>query len=82
LPMGVVRSKYFTMPPMTVDAALEQLQLVDHDFYMFRNSETGEINVIYERNHGGYGVIQPHEMAAMNGNGNPAKAGAKVAAPR
>jgi putative sigma-54 modulation protein len=68
LPMGVVRSKYFTMPPMTVDAALEQLQLVDHDFYMFRNSETGEINVIYERNHGGYGVIQPHEMAAMNGN--------------
>jgi putative sigma-54 modulation protein len=44
---------------MTVAEAQEQLQLVGHDFYMFRNAETGEINVIYERNHGGYGVIQP-----------------------
>ena len=59
LPAEVVRSKYFTMPPMTTQEALEQLQLVDHDFYMFLNSETNEINVIYSRNHGGYGVIQP-----------------------
>ncbi len=59
LPEAVVRSKYFSMPPMTAQNALEQLQLIDHDFYMFQNSETGEINVIYSRNHGGYGVIQP-----------------------
>lgn len=59
LPETVVRSKYFTMTPMTAQEALEQLQLIDHDFYMFQNSETGEINVIYSRNHGGYGVIQP-----------------------
>ena len=59
LPAEVVRSKYFAMPPMTTQEALEQLQLVDHDFYMFQNSDTGEINVIYSRNHGGYGVIQP-----------------------
>ncbi|MFB2917521.1 ribosome hibernation-promoting factor, HPF/YfiA family [Aerosakkonema funiforme] len=70
LPTEVVRTKYFAMPPMTIEEALEQLQLVDHDFYMFRNAETGEINVIYERNHGGYGVIQPR-----NGNGHTGKNG-------
>lgn len=65
LPKEVVRTKYFMMSPMTVEDALEQLQLVDHDFYMFRNAETGEINVIYERNHGGYGVLQPRENGAV-----------------
>jgi putative sigma-54 modulation protein len=59
LPATVVRSKYFAMPPMTTEEALTQLQLIDHDFYMFHNSESNEINVIYSRNHGGYGLIQP-----------------------
>jgi putative sigma-54 modulation protein len=59
------------MPPMTLAEALEQLQLVGHDFYMFQNAETGEINVIYERNHGGYGVIQPrHNNGHTNGHTN------------
>jgi len=61
LPDAVVRSKYFAMPPMTVQAALENLELVGHDFYMFRNVETGEINVVYERNHKGYGLLQPRQ---------------------
>ncbi|NER80346.1 MAG: ribosome-associated translation inhibitor RaiA [Leptolyngbya sp. SIO1D8] len=59
LPEKVLRNKFFAMPPMSVEEALESLQLVDHDFYMFCNAETGAINVIYERNHGGYGIIQP-----------------------
>ena len=59
LPPEVVRSKYFSMPPMTVSDALHQLELVDHDFFVFRNADTNEINVIYERNHGGFGVICP-----------------------
>ncbi|MDJ0680232.1 MAG: ribosome-associated translation inhibitor RaiA [Xenococcaceae cyanobacterium MO_167.B52] len=67
LPDEVVRTKYFSMPPMTTEEALEQLQLVDHDFYMFLNSATNQINVIYCRNHGGYGVIQPK---SNNGNNN------------
>ncbi|MEM1253470.1 MAG: ribosome-associated translation inhibitor RaiA [Cyanobacteria bacterium P01_H01_bin.21] len=63
LPPKVVRNKFFAMPPMSTQEALENLQLVDHDFYMFHNAQTGEINVIYERNHGGYGVIQPRELS-------------------
>ena len=73
LPSEVLRMKYFAMPAMSIEEALEQLQLVDHDFYMFRNAKTDEINVIYERNHGGYGVIQPR-----NGNGHTNHKNGKV----
>ncbi|MBE7384501.1 MAG: ribosome-associated translation inhibitor RaiA [Leptolyngbya sp. SIO1E4] len=66
LPPKVLRNKFFAMPPMSMHEALENLQLVDHDFYMFRNAETGEINVVYERNHGGYGVIQPRQGTGAN----------------
>jgi putative sigma-54 modulation protein len=69
LPEEVVRVKYFTMQPMSIKEAWEHLQLVGHDFYMFSNSETGEINVIYQRNHGGYGVIQPRLEEPMNMDG-------------
>ena len=69
LPHEVVRMKYFAMPPMSIDEALVQLQLVDHDFYMFLNQDTNEINVIYSRNHVGYGVIQPR-LAKGNNNGH------------
>lgn len=63
LPPKVLRNKFFSMPPMSVQEAQDNLQLIDHDFYVFQNEDTREINVIYERNHGGYGVIQPRKEA-------------------
>jgi putative sigma-54 modulation protein len=61
LPSRGVRRKYFAMPAMDLDEALHQLELIDHDFYMFRDSESGQIQVVYRRNHGGFGVIQPKD---------------------
>lgn len=58
LPNPGVRRKYFAMPPMTLEEARRQLDLIDHDFYLFRDYASGELQVIYRRNHGGYGVIQ------------------------
>jgi putative sigma-54 modulation protein len=59
LPAEVVRTKYFALSALTIEEAMAQLQLVDHDFYVYRSVETGEVNVVYRRNHGGFGVIQP-----------------------
>ena len=58
LPEPGVRRKYFSMIPMSIDQARHQLDLIDHDFYLFREEETNELQVIYKRNHGGYGLIQ------------------------
>jgi putative sigma-54 modulation protein len=61
VPHRGVRRKYFAMPAMSLEEALHQLEMIDHDFYVFREVESGQIQVVYHRNHGGFGVIQPRE---------------------
>ena len=61
LPNPGVRHKYFAMPPMGLEEARRQLDLIDHDFYLFREKESNQLQVIYRRNHGGYGVIQARD---------------------
>ena len=55
----IVKTKQFAVKPMSPEEAVLQLELVGHDFFVFRNAETGEINVVYRRRDGGYGLIEP-----------------------
>ena len=55
----IVKTKQFSLHPMSAEEAVNQLELVGHDFFVFRNEESNEINVIYRRNDGGYGLIEP-----------------------
>jgi putative sigma-54 modulation protein len=55
----LVREKYIDLMPMTEEEALVQTDLIGHGFYVFENSSTGMINVIYRRRNGGYGIIKP-----------------------
>ena len=54
----VVRSKSYNLVPMTVEDAIEEMELVGHDFYVFLNRETANVNVLYARNDGDYGLIE------------------------
>ncbi len=58
LPEPSIKNKYFEMIPISIMEARKQLDLIDHSFYVFRSIETNELQVIYTRNHGGYGLIQ------------------------
>ena len=55
----IVRTKDFQVKPMYSDEAVEQMELLGHDFFVFRDAGTGEINVLYRRNDGNYGLIVP-----------------------
>ena len=57
----VIRYKHFDLKPMTVDEAILQMNLLDHTFFMFKNSETGLVNVVYRRDEGNYSVLVPEE---------------------
>jgi len=56
---NLVRIKRFDMVPMTVEAAAFQMELLGHQFYMFLNSKTARHNVLYQRDDGNFGLIQP-----------------------
>ena len=54
-----MKTKQFALKPMTPEEAVLQLELVGHDFFVFRRDDTNEINVVYRRRGGGYGLIEP-----------------------
>ncbi len=55
----IVRTKQFQMKPMSAEEAVLQMELLDHDFFVFTSADTGDINVVYRRRDGNYGLIEP-----------------------
>jgi putative sigma-54 modulation protein len=55
----IVKTKQFPVKPMSPDEAVLQMELVGHDFFVFRNAESDEVNVVYRRRDGRYGLIEP-----------------------
>ena len=59
LEQQIVKTKQFPDKPMNAEEAVLQLELIGHDFFVFRNADTSEVNVVYRRESGGYGLIEP-----------------------
>jgi putative sigma-54 modulation protein len=57
--LRVVKTKRFAVKPAEVEEAILQMDLLGHNFYVFRNARTDEVNVIYRRRDGHYGLIEP-----------------------
>ncbi len=57
----IAKVKTFPIKPMSVEEAVLQLELLDHDFFVFRDEESGEYNIVYRRKDGNYGLIKPQE---------------------
>ncbi len=56
---SIVRTKRFVLHPMSADEAIDQMELLGHDFFVFFNAEEEAINVLYRRHDGNYGLLQP-----------------------
>jgi putative sigma-54 modulation protein len=59
LSQQIVKTKQFAVKPMTAEEAVLQLELIGHDFFVFKNADTDAVNVVYRRQNGGYGLIEP-----------------------
>ena len=57
----IARTKKFDIKPMYPEDACVQMELLGHSFYVFRNAETDETNVVYKRKGGTYGLIEPED---------------------
>jgi len=57
--INVSKVKKFEMQPMSVDEAILQMNLLQHNFYMFLNADSGQYNVVYKRSDDDYGIIEP-----------------------
>lgn len=55
----IVRTKHFFIKPLSVEEAILQMNLLGHQFFMFRDESSGEINVVYKRKDGNYGLLEP-----------------------
>jgi putative sigma-54 modulation protein len=55
----IVRTKRFALKPMSSHEAIDQLELLGHDFFVFLNADDDQVNVLYRRKNGHYGLIQP-----------------------
>jgi putative sigma-54 modulation protein len=59
LDQQIVKTKQFPVKPMTAEEAVLQLELIGHDFFVFRDADSGDVNVVYRRKDRGYGLIEP-----------------------
>ena len=57
----IARTKKVPVKPMHIEEAILQMDMLGHQFYMFRDAETEEIAVVYKRHNGGYGLLEPDE---------------------
>ena len=57
----IVRTKRFTVKPMSPEEAILQMNLLDHSFFVFRNSDDDSLSIVYQRKNGGYGLIVTDE---------------------
>lgn len=57
--INIVRTKKFAIKPMDAEEACLEMDMLGHDFFVFRNSDTDEVNVVYKRKGGSYGLIEP-----------------------